>query len=179
MVFNNTKQILSMVNELRKLEAGTNYFECGGKKYYISDKLSFIKFEKLSEWSLEFGFSATFKDIFTSLRKQYDLLNQMKLADAIVICHNLMTGVVNLEQKNNVAFRICALFILEKGENEIEYNEAKIDEKIANWSKELDSAFFLNFAASIVPSWIAAYRLVSQKHSKDKKDPINLNTLGK
>jgi hypothetical protein len=163
-----------MANELKKLEPGTQYFDCAGKKYFLSDKLSFIKFEKLSEWTLEFGFSATFKDIFTQLRKQYDLLNQMKLADAIVVCHNLMSGIVNLEQKNNVAFRICALFILEEGENEIEYNEAKIDEKIDNWSKEYDAGFFLNFAASIVPNWIAAYNLVSQNTSeKESQKPKN------
>lgn len=166
-----------MANELKKLEPGTQYFDCAGKKYYISDKLSFTKFEKLSEWSLEFGFSATFKDIFTSLRKQYDLLNQMKLADAIVLNHNLMTGIVNLEQKYNVAFRICALFILEEGENEVEYNDAKINEKIDNWSKEYDAGFFLNFAASIIPNWIAAYNLVSQDISKEQKQNLKNNTL--
>lgn len=164
-----------MVNELKKLEPGTQYFECASKKYYISDKLSFTKFEKLSEWSLEFGFSATFKDIFAQLRKQYDLLNQMKLADAIVVNHNLMSGIVNLEQKNNVAFRICALFILEEGENEAEYNEAKIDEKIDSWGKELDAAFFLNFAASIIPNWIAAYSLVSQSISEKQNQKQKSN----
>lgn len=151
-----------MADELRKLEAGTKYFECGGKKYYISDKMSFIKFEKLSEWSLEFGFSATFKDIFVQLKKLYELLNQTKFADSAIICHNIMSGIVKLEQKNNVAFRICALFILEEGENEIEYNEAKMNEKIDNWAKELDAAFFLNFAASTIPNWISAYKLLSQ-----------------
>lgn len=163
-----------MANELRKLEAGTNHFECNGKKYYISDKLSFPKFEKLSEWSLEFGFSATFKDIFTQLKKLYELLNQTKFADSAIICHNLMSGIVKLEQKNNVAFRICALFILEEGENENEYNEAKIDEKIENWSKELDAAFFLNFAASTIPTWITAYKMLSQ-NSSNQKENNNIN----
>lgn len=158
--------------ELKKLEAGTNHFECGGKKYYISDKLSFTKFEKLSEWSLEFGFSATFKDIFTNLKKLYELLNQTKFADSAIVCHNMMAGIVNLEQKNNVAFRICALFILEEGENEVDYNESKIDEKIGIWAKELDSAFFLNFAASLIPHWIAAYKLVTQNTSKEVKENI-------
>lgn len=164
-----------MANELKKLEAGTQFFECGGKKYYLSDKLSFIKFEKLSEWTLEFGFGATFKDIFTQLRKQYDLLNQMKLADAIIVCHNLMSGIVNLEQKNNVAFRICGLFILEEGEDEIEYNEAKINEKIENWGKEYEAGFFLNFAASLVPTWTAAYGLVSQNTLNQEKKSIKNN----
>jgi hypothetical protein len=161
-----------MVNELRKLEPGTQYFECGGKKFYISDKMSFIKFEKLSELSLEFGFSATFKDIFTQLKKLYELLNSMKFADSAIVCHNIMSGIVNLEQKDNAAFRICALFILEEGENEVEYNEAKIKEKIDCWASELDAGFFLNFAASIIPTWIAAYRLVSQNYSKKQKENI-------
>lgn len=163
-----------MANELRKLEPGTDHFECGGRKFYISDKMSFIKFEKLSEWSLEFGFSATFKDIFTQLKRLYEVLNQTKFADAAIICHNIMTGIVNLEQKDNAAFRICALFILEEGENEIDYNEAKISEKIECWSKELEVSFFLNFAAAIIPKWIAAYRLVSQSISKEQKEKISI-----
>lgn len=158
-----------MANELRKLEAGTKYFECGGKKYYISDKMSFPKFQLLSEWSLEFAFSATFKDIFVQLKKMYELLNQTKFADSAIICHNIMSGIVKLEQKNNVAFRICALFILEEGENEIEYNEAKVNEKIDNWAKELDAAFFLNFAASIIPNWISAYKMLSPNTSNQQE----------
>lgn len=168
-----------MVKELRKLEAGTQYFDCGGKKYYISDKLSFIKFQKLSEWSLEFGFSATFKDIFTGLKKAYELVNQTKFADTAVVLHNMMSGIVNLEQKDNVAFRMCALFILEEGENEIEYNEAKINEKIDNWAKELDAGFFLNFAASIVPNWISAYKLVSQSISEKQTEKQTNNIFQK
>jgi hypothetical protein len=157
--------------ELKRLEAGIQYFECQGEKFTIANSLSFNRFEKLQEFSLEFGFSATFKDMMMGLRKQYDLLNQQKLADAIVLNHNLMKGIVALEQKHNVAFRICALFINTDDEDPTEYDEAKMSRKIDIWAKEFDVGFFLHFAIAIVPEFLAGFKLVlSGLSEKEKKD---------
>ncbi len=160
--------------ELKKLEPGTKYFDCQGEKFMISESISFIRFEKLQEFSLEFGFSATFKDIFTNLRKQYDLLNQQKLADAIVLNHNIMKGIVNLEQKHNVMFRICALFINSDDEEIVEYDEAKMSRKIDLWGKEYDANFFLNFAISTVPHFLAGFKLVLNGLSDLEKKELNI-----
>lgn len=164
-----------MDNKLKKLDAGTDHFECGGKKFYISDKLSFTKFEKLSEWALEFGYSATFKDIFIKLKQIWESIEKGQIGTCAVTVHNLMSGIVNLEQKYNVAFRICALFILEENESEVEYSESKINEKIECWSKELDATFFLNFAASLIPYWITAYKNVSLNISKEQNQKEQSN----
>src|SRR4030042_195057 len=135
---------------VRKLDENTGSFECGGRKFFIRDTLSFNRFEKLKEFSLEFGFSATFKDIFMQLKKAWDMLNKLQLAEASVVIHNIMKGITLLEQKNDVSFRIAALFINEDTEDETVYDEAKADDKISIWAKDLEARFFLNFLPHVV-----------------------------
>lgn len=160
---------------VRKLDAGTKTFECGGHKYVIRETLSFNRFEKLKEFSLEFGFSATFKDIFMNLKKVWEHMNKLQLGEAAVIVHNIMKGITLLEQKNDVSFRIAALFINEEGEDDTVYDELRADEKIAVWGKELEASFFLNFAAALVSHWIAAYKLTLEDISERAEKTVKSN----
>jgi len=162
-----------MADKLKALQPGTDHFECGGKKYYISDKLSFVKFEKLSEWNLEFAFSANFKEVYNHLLNVWNAIEANKFGTIAVEIHNIMNGIAILEQKHNVAFRICSLFIIEEGEDEINFNEAKMNEKIENWGKEYDAAFFFNFAANLVPDWINVYKIVSQTSIEEEMKIIS------
>lgn len=159
---------------VRKLDDNVKTFDCDGRKFVIRDTLSFNRFEKLKEFSLEFGFSATFKDIFMNLKKAWEFLNKLQLAEAAVIIHNIMKGITILEQKNDVSFRIAALFINEEKEDDTVYDEAVMQSKIDCWSRELEASFFLNLAAGLVSHWIAAYRLtlkdISEKGEKNLKD---------
>jgi hypothetical protein len=161
--------------ELKQLAADTTLFECGGKKYRIDKTLSFNRFEKLREFSLEFGFSANLTDIMKGLRKAWDQLNVSKFAETAVSIHNLMTGIVNLEQKNDISLRIASLFINEESEDITVYNEEAMNDKIAIWGKELDVAFFFTFAISIVPSFIPCYRIITQAFSLNNELTQKIN----
>lgn len=151
--------------ELKQLTPDTTSFECQGKKFKIDKTLSFNRFEKLKEFSLEFGYSADIKTIMLGLRKSWDFVNASKFGDAAVQIHNLMTSVVNLEQKNDVSFRIAALFINEETEDTTVYDEALIKEKISLWGKEYDSSFFFLFATALVPTFIPVYKFVTREFS--------------
>jgi hypothetical protein len=110
--------------------------------------------------NLEFGYSASFHDIFKNIKTAWEYLNQTKLGEAAVVLHNVMYGVVSLEDKDDPALRLCALFIDEEGEDPTVYDEAKMKEKIDCWSRELDTLPFFQMASNVVPSWIPAYNLV-------------------
>ena len=150
------------MTELRTIDFNKKHFECGGRKFYIKDSLSFSRYRELQKINLEFGFSASFVDIFTKLREIWDLLNKLKIADAIVLLHNVLFGVVSLEEKDPAAFRLCALFIDEEGEDPTVYDEGKMREKIECWGKELDTLPFFQMANSLTSGWISAYRSVSR-----------------
>lgn len=163
--------------ELKQLAPDTTSFECQGRKFKIDKTLSFNRFEKLKEFSLEFGYSADIKTIMMGLRKAWDFVNASKFADTAVQLHNLMTSVVNLEQKNDVSFRIAALFINEEDEDTTEYNEALIKEKISLWGKEYDSSFFFLFATALVPTFIPVYKFVTREFSMEDKLTLKVGNM--
>lgn len=156
--------------ELKTIDFSKKYFECGGRKFYVSsDKLSFARYRELQKINLEFGYSATFQDIFKNIRTAWDLLNQVKLGEAAVVLHNIMYGVVSLEEKDDPALRICALFINEEGEDTTVYDEAKAKEKIEVWSRECDVLPFFQLASSLTPGWSNAYRIIIPGGSKEEE----------
>lgn len=156
--------------ELRTINFDNKHFECGGKKFYVKDSLSFARYREMQKLNLEFGYSATFNDIFKHIREAWDMLNALKLAEAAVILHNIMYGVVSLENKDDPALRLCALFIDEDGEDSTIYDEGKMRDKIECWGKELDTLPFFQLASNLVSGWMPAYKIVSQSGLPKEKE---------
>lgn len=145
---------------LKTIDFSKKVFECDGRKFYLRDSLSFKRYKEFQSLMLEFGYSATFVDIFKNVRKAWDSMNELKLGEAAVMLHNVMNGITKLETKEDVSLRICALFIDEDGEDQAVYDEAKMKDKIDCWAKECDVTSFFHLAASLVPGWYPAYKLV-------------------
>lgn len=150
---------------LRTINFDDKHFECDGRKFYVSDSLSFNRYKELQKLNLEFGYSANFAETFKQIRTAWDHLNNLKLVEAAVVLHNVMYGVVSLDEKDDPALRMCALFIDEDGEDPTVYDEGKMREKIECWSKELDVSPFFQLAASLCPGSIPAYKVVIQNTS--------------
>ena len=153
---------------MKKLDLTKKYFTCQGRKFYLKESLSFNRYRELQKIVLEFGYSATFVDIFKNLRVAWDHLNSQKNAEAAVVLHNIMYGIQSLEEKHDPALRLCALFINEEGEDETVYDEGKMSEKIDCWGKEYAVTPFFQLAASLVPNWINAYKIVTQSGLKEE-----------
>lgn len=156
--------------DLRSIDFNQKHFECGGRKFYIKDSLSFIRYRELQKIGLEFGYSATFQDIFKNIRIAWDYLNATKLGEAAVVLHNIMYGVVSLDDKDDAALRLCALFIDEDGEDVTAYDEGKMREKIECWGKELSVLPFFQLAVSLVPGWLPSYKVVLNDGSEQKSE---------
>jgi hypothetical protein len=153
--------------ELRTIKFDKKYFECQGRKFTIKDTLGFVRWKKLEEYSLEFTFSATPVDIFKQLGVIQGKLNELRLFDSVVIVNNLMVGIKNLVDKENISFRICALFMDAEGEDATVYDEGLMKEKIDCWSKELAAPPFIQWAANCIPGWFPIYKIVSQDGLKE------------
>ena len=154
---------------LKTVDFSKKYFECDGRKFYLHDTLSFNRYRELQKCILEFGYSATFVDIFKNLRVAWDHLNNLKLGDAAVTLHNIMYGIKSLDDKDDPALRICALFIDEEGEDPTVYDEGRMREKIDCWGKELSVTPFFQLASRQVPYWTKAYDIVSQSGLKKEE----------
>ena len=163
--------------ELRTINLNDKFFTCGGRKFYIQESLSFNRYRELQKMNMEFGFSATFLDIYNNVRKAMELMNKVQFVDAAVTLHNIIYGVASFEDKNDVALRMCALFINEEGEDVTVYDEGKLAEKVDCWSKELDVLPFFQLAAALVPGWISASQQVSQSGIGEAiREPDQLQT---
>ena len=144
---------------LRVIDFSQKHFECGGRKFFVKESLSFARYRELQKLNLEFGYSATFLDTFKNIKTAWEFLNQLKLGEAAVVLHNIMYGVVSLDDKDDVALRLCALFIDETGEDPTVYDEGKMREKIECWSKGgLSTSPFFQLAANLVPGWLDVYQ---------------------
>lgn len=144
----------------------TPSFTCGDRKFYLSEKLSFARFMELQKLILEFGFSTSFMDMYKNIRLAYDHLNNLKFADGAVVLHNMMYGIIQVDDKRDPAMTISALFINEEGEDLTKYDEAKIKDKIDCWKEELDVSPFYKLAVNLVQGWTTAYRNISQSSSQ-------------
>ena len=149
---------MAKTGELRIIDFNKKHFECGGRKFFVKDSLSFARYRELQKLNLEFSYSATFHDTFEHIKEAWNFLNQVKLGEAAVVLHNLMYGIVSLEDKDDPALRLCALFIDEDGEDATIYDEGLMKEKIECWGKELAVLPFFQLAAALVPGWINVYQ---------------------
>lgn len=155
--------------ELRRVDFSKKHFEVGKRKFYVKETLSFNRYRELQKLIIEFAYSATFIDLFKNIRTAWDFMNALKLGEAAVVLHNIMMGIKTLEDKEDAALRMCALFMDEEGEDPTVYDEGKMKEKIECWATELDVSPFFQFAANCVPGWIAACKIVTQDGSQKEE----------
>jgi len=150
-----------------------NYFECDGRKFFKTDSLSFARYRELQKIMIEFGFSATFEDIFNNLKTAVEYYNKHQYFDMSIVLYKIQEGIKNIETKDDAALRLCALFINEEGEDETKYNEGMMKAKIDCWAKELAVSPFFYLASSLIPGWMPAYQLVihggSEKEAEVKE----------
>jgi len=137
-------------------------FECDGRKFEVTESLSFVRYRELQKIMIEFGFSATFEDIFNNLKKAVDLYNKHDYFNMSITVYKIQEGIKNLEEKDDPALRLCALFINEPDEDPTKYSDAMVQSKIESWGKEIEVNGFFYLAASLVPGWMPAYQLVIQ-----------------
>lgn len=166
-----------MGNQLKELNIDIGHFTGrSGKEYYISKTLNVTRYRKLEEFEIEFGYTATFIEIFNNIKKAWELLNSVKLAEAAILLHNIMKGITILEKKDSVTLRICALFINSQDEDITNYDEILMKEKIEDW-KDYNITPFFHLAASLVPAWLPAYKVVLNDISQVEKKKKESNTL--
>lgn len=148
------------MTELRTINFDLKHFECedGKRKFTIKEVPSFERYRIMQKVCLEFGFSASFIDIYNNITSGFELLNKMKPAEGAVVLHNILKGMASAEEKYPAAFRLCALFIDEEGEDPAVYDEGKMNEKIECWGKELSPLPFFNMASELVIGWMPAYK---------------------
>lgn len=135
-------------------------FIADGFKFIKRQKLSIERYEQFELLQPQLAFGIDFETLFKLDKKQYELINQMKFADAAVISHNRMTSIRGLldGKREHPALLMCALIFCFEDEDPGTYDENLQMKKIACWRKEgyaIEGFFY--FAASTLKGLPKAY----------------------
>lgn len=143
----------------KKIDFKEGSFIADGRKFIITDTLPvdyFIEFERLQN---SMGFNLGYKQIFDKLKEIYSLLNSNKIVDGGIKLYNLMGGIAEkVDGKIHPALEICALFIIEEGEERTLYNKEVTKSKVDAWRKEgYDMQDFFSLAIGLVAGFTESY----------------------
>lgn len=141
------------------IPAGATSFTANGKMYHKSESVSFNRHKWLSKLQVELSYGTTVDQLFESQKKQYELLNKQKFADAAVLAHNTMKGIASIaDDRAPVAMKLALLFWNYEGEDVRFMTNELMAEKLADMEQEgVDAGFFFAQALSCVPGFISAY----------------------
>lgn len=163
------------------LDPSQKTFEANGKMYYIESSISFDRYRDMQKMEVELSFASTMEHFREGIKKIYDTLNSRdgKMADAAVICHNLLLGAASLDEKwTPPVMKMCALFINTKDEDRTTINQAQIDEKINDWTMAgIDAVSFFRLALGSIPGFQSAYNEASQLGSPSPTNPQSTSAM--
>jgi hypothetical protein len=147
-----------MSKELKKIDLNAKSFIANGKEYFIEGSLSFERFLMYQMLQVEVGYDVSFEGMFNKVKEAFDLMNKLKLGEAAVVLHNIMSGVSNIDNRRIPVLNMCGLFMNTADEDRGTITNEMIDRKIEDWTKEgLDVLPFFQFAASSIKGFTAAY----------------------
>jgi len=164
--------------ELKKLDFKKKEFKANGTTYYIESELSIDRFRQFEKLQSHVGFGIDFEGIVNRLKDAYEYLNKSKPADAAIVLHNVLNGIIsNIEGREHPIMELCALFINTKDEKRDEFNQDDINKKIADWKEYAVNDFF-QLAFNLVDGFIPIYEEISQNISKKEKNMKPITAKG-
>ncbi len=129
-------------------------FVANGVTYYISESISIERLRIKNRLDIAHSYGGDFSQVFGAVKQAYGKLNEQKLADAAFELRKLMEGMVNVDEGEIGAVRLCTLFMNTMDEDIRFYNKAVMDKKIADWEQEgIDSTYFFLRAISTIPDF--------------------------
>lgn len=144
-----------MKTELVNLDLSANSFTANGHKYLVHGTLSLGRYKEYEKLQAQISWGVDFEKQYKDLRRAWELLNQMKPAEAAVWINNMMSGVARvIENREHPALLLCTLFICREGEDLTTWDETTANEKIADWKAEgFEMESFFSYAFSLVKGW--------------------------
>ena len=126
------------MTEVKRLNYKEREFVANGQNYTILESIPlgrYIHFQKIVP-KLTYG--VTFAEMYKTLVKAYEKLNNRQFADSAVLLHNMMSGIKDVEDENrhDTALLVCALFIVRDKEDISIIDETLFHAKIKDWAKE-------------------------------------------
>lgn len=160
---------------LKRIDFETGKFVANGVTYTIeTEGLSFDRLEMYEQLEVELGLGMRLQTILKKLDEQKNCYDEGRHADAIIVNHELRTSAYHkLENKTNVAFEMCALFMNRDEEDRTVITKDMIKAKIDDWRREYAVTDFFSFAIASIPAYLNASVKNSQSTSQGVRETMN------
>lgn len=143
------------------LPPNTSKFEAGGKMYFVESNLSTARYQHYQKMQNELGFGMNFSSIINALNRAYAALNERKDADAAVAIQMILERSLAVSEKKPIALYVATLFVNTADENRAEWDRARAEQKIEDWSN-IDVSFFLGLCLARTSDLMTQYKEVAE-----------------
>jgi len=153
--------------QLKQIDLSKPSFMANGKEYFFESQFTIDRFCKYQELEKELAYGYTTKTLYAELVKMWNLLNAMKFAEIATILHNLIHGLKNVQEREPVVLKMCALFINTKDEDRRIVTDDMISRKIDDWKEEgYNFDNFFKLALNTMDGFLETYRSFTQSISQ-------------
>lgn len=156
--------------EPKQVELKDRTFIANGNKYYITDRISIDRWKQYEKLVPRLTYGVGFNEMQAALTKAFAALNKQQFANAAIILHNVMSGIVDAENENRVTpgLMMCALVMNKEGENTAIYDEQVMNDKIQDWRTEgLDILSFFKWALNSINGFRATHIQLIQEQANE------------
>lgn len=151
------------MNELKKIEIAERTFTANGIEYFIETDLSIQRSVYAEAAKLELEAGVKIGKQIEDWKNVYDLANEQKFADIVVLAYNNRRGYKNFYEQHPPVLKLCACFINAKDEDRRTISDDLVTRKINDWAEEgISMQSFFVLALTFLKSELEGYRNATQ-----------------
>ncbi len=169
------------MRELKQIDFSQKSFTANGVEYFIEKEISIQRsvFAEAAKMELEAGIKVGKWE--EDWAKVYDLANQQKFADIVVLAYNNRRGFRNFFEDASPVLKLCACFINAADEDRRFINDDLVAKKVKDWTEEgITQASFFAFAVAFLKteaeSSKSAMQSISELQNELREKMTALNT---
>ena len=124
------------MKELKSINFQEKNFTANGVEYVIESQMSIQRSVYAEAAKIEMEGGMQLGKQLDDWKKLYELANQQKFADIVVLAYNNMRGFKNFFESNHPVLKLCACFINSADEDRRYITDDLVTKKINDWSEE-------------------------------------------
>lgn len=149
--------------ELKNIDLSQKSFTANGNEYFIESTFSIQRsvYAELAKQELETGMSVGKQT--EDWVKVYDLANEQKFADIVVLAYNNRRGFKNFFQNDHPVLKLCACFMNTADEDRRYIDDDIVSKKIHDWNEEgVSMQSFFAVALTFLKNEVEGYKNATQ-----------------
>jgi hypothetical protein len=168
--------------ELKQINFQEKSFQANGKEYLIEKELSIQRSVYAEQCKIELETGLRVGKQLDDWTKVYDLANERRFADIVVLAHNNRRAFKNFFEEHHPILKLCACFLNSPEEDRRIITDSMVAAKIKDWAEEgYAMSSFFELALSFLKTESGDYRsalesvaeLIKEFHQRRTQEELN------